>query len=171
VTPGNSSQITDGAAWLLLASAAAVEKWHLQPLGRITDSQWAGLDPAAMGLGPVHAATPILQRQQFALNDIDLWEINEAFAAQVLACVAAWESDAYCRRGTRLPGALGVARADRLNVDGSRDCPRSPGRGFRRAHRPASAACAARGQGAGAASRRSASAAGRAARCSWKRSA
>jgi hypothetical protein len=76
---------------------AAVDKWHLQPLGRITDSQWAGLDPAQMGLGPVHAATPILQRHQFALNDIDLWEINEAFAAQVLGCVAAWESDDYCR--------------------------------------------------------------------------
>ncbi len=118
VTPGNSSQITDGAAWLLLASAAAVEKWHLQPLGRITDSQWAGLDPAAMGLGPVHAATPILQRQQFALNDIDLWEINEAFAAQVLACVAAWESDAYCRDALGLPGALGSLAPDRLNVDG-----------------------------------------------------
>jgi acetyl-CoA C-acetyltransferase len=118
VTPGNSSQITDGAAWLLLASEAAVEKWHLQPLGRITDSQWAGLDPAAMGLGPVHAATPILQRQQFALNDIDLWEINEAFAAQVLACVAAWESDAYCRDALGLPGALGSLAPDRLNVDG-----------------------------------------------------
>jgi acetyl-CoA C-acetyltransferase len=118
VTPGNSSQITDGAAWLLLASEAAVEKWHLQPLGRITDSQWAGLDPAQMGLGPVHAATPILQRQQFALNDIDLWEINEAFAAQVLACVAAWESDAYCRDALGLPGALGSLAPDRLNVDG-----------------------------------------------------
>jgi len=118
VTPGNSSQITDGAAWLLLASEAAVVKWHLQPLGRITDSQWAGLDPAAMGLGPVHAATPILQRQQFALNDIDLWEINEAFAAQVLACVAAWESDAYCRDTLGLPGALGSLAPDRLNVDG-----------------------------------------------------
>ena len=118
VTPGNSSQIIDGAAWLLLASEAAVAKWHLQPLGRITDSQWAGLDPAAMGLGPVHAATPILQRQQFALNDIDLWEINEAFAAQVLACVAAWESDAYCRDALGLPGALGSLAPDRLNVDG-----------------------------------------------------
>jgi acetyl-CoA C-acetyltransferase len=46
----------------MLASEEAVDKWHLQPLGKISDSQWAGLDPAAMGLGPVHAATPILQR-------------------------------------------------------------------------------------------------------------
>jgi acetyl-CoA C-acetyltransferase len=57
VTPGNSSQITDGAAWLILASAAAVDKWQLEPLGRICDSQWAGVDPAEMGLGPVHAVT------------------------------------------------------------------------------------------------------------------
>lgn len=118
VTPGNSSQITDGAAWLILASEAAVEKWGLSPLGRITDSQWAGLDPAQMGLGPVHAATPILQRHGLDLNDIDAWEINEAFAAQVLGCIAAWESDDYCREQLGLPGALGTLDQGRLNVDG-----------------------------------------------------
>jgi len=118
ITPGNSSQITDGAAWLLLASQAAVDKWQLQPLGQITDSAWAALDPAEMGLGPVHAATPILQRQQLGLDDIDLWEINEAFAAQVLGCMAAWESDAWCREQLGLPAALGSPPAERLNVDG-----------------------------------------------------
>ncbi|WP_296519217.1 acetyl-CoA C-acyltransferase, partial [Rhodopseudomonas sp.] len=55
VTPANSSQITDGATWLLLASEEAVQRWNLKPIGRIVDSQWAGLDPAQMGLGPVHA--------------------------------------------------------------------------------------------------------------------
>lgn len=118
VTPGNSSQITDGAAWLILASEDAVERWDLQPVGRISDSQWAGLDPAQMGLGPVHAATPILQRHGWGLSDIDAWEINEAFAAQVLACLAAWESDDYCREQLGLPGALGAIAPDRLNVDG-----------------------------------------------------
>ena len=118
VTPGNSSQITDGAAWLILASAAAVEKWKLQPLGRISDSQWAGLDPAQMGLGPVHAATPILQRNGWELNDIDAWEINEAFAAQVLGCVAAWESEEYCHEQFGLADALGKLPQERLNVDG-----------------------------------------------------
>jgi acetyl-CoA C-acetyltransferase len=118
VTPGNSSQITDGAAWLILASQAAVERWQLEPLGRITDSQWAGLDPAQMGLGPVHAATPILQRHGLGLDDIDLWEINEAFAAQVLACLAAWESDDYCREQLGLAQALGSLPRGRLNVDG-----------------------------------------------------
>ena len=118
ITPGNSSQITDGAAWLILASAAAVERHGLKPLGRICDSQWAGLDPAQMGLGPVHAATPILQRHGQGLADIDLWEINEAFAAQVLACRAAWADDAYCREVLGLPAALGTLDPERLNVDG-----------------------------------------------------
>ncbi|MQM34591.1 MAG: acetyl-CoA C-acyltransferase, partial [Candidatus Accumulibacter phosphatis] len=118
VTPGNSSQISDGAAWLILASQAAVERWQLEPLGRITDSQWASLDPAQMGLGPVHAATPILQRHGLGLDDIDLWEINEAFAAQVLACLAAWESDEYCGEQLGLAQALGSLPRGRLNVDG-----------------------------------------------------
>ena len=118
VTPGNSSQITDGAAWLILASQEAVDQWGLEPLGKISDSQWAGLDPAQMGLGPVHAATPILQRHGLGLNDIDAWEINEAFAAQVLGCLAAWASDDYCREQLGLPGALGKLDDARLNVDG-----------------------------------------------------
>ena len=118
VTAGNSSQITDGAAWLLLASAAAVEQWQLQPIGRIVDTQWAGLDPALMGLGPVHASTPILQRQGLQLSDIDAWEINEAFAAQVLGCLRAWNDDDYCRSELGLPQALGQIDQSRINVDG-----------------------------------------------------
>lgn len=118
VTAGNSSQVTDGAAWLLLASEDAVKRWNLTPLGRIIDSQWAGLDPAEMGLGPVHAATPILQRHGLGLNELDAWEINEAFAAQVLACLAAWERDDYCSEHFGLAGALGPLDRTRLNVDG-----------------------------------------------------
>ncbi len=118
ITAANSSQITDGAAWLILASEEAVKKWNLKPLGRITDSQWSGLDPAQMGLGPVHAATPILQRHGLGLNDLDAWEINEAFAAQVLACIEAWKSEAYCKEQLGLPGALGALDEDKLNVDG-----------------------------------------------------
>lgn len=117
ITAGNSSQVTDGAAWLLLASEAAVERWRLEPLGRIVDRQWAGLDPAQMGLGPVHAATPLLQRHDLTLNDPDLWEINEAFAAQVLGCIRAWNDMSYCREqlGCESWGALDETR---LNVDG-----------------------------------------------------
>jgi acetyl-CoA C-acetyltransferase len=118
ITAANSSQITDGAAWLILASEEAVQKWNLKPIGRIMDSQWSGLDPAQMGLGPVHAATPILQRHGLGLNDLDAWEINEAFAAQVMGCVEAWKSDDYCREQLGLPGALGTLDEEKLNIDG-----------------------------------------------------
>ncbi len=118
VTPGNSSQITDGAAWLILASESAVQKHALNPVGKIVDSQWAGLDPAQMGLGPVHAATPILERHGLGLNDLDYWEINEAFAAQVLACLAAWKDEKCCREELGLKAALGPLAEEKLNVDG-----------------------------------------------------
>ncbi len=118
VTPGNSSQITDGAAWMILASEEAVRRHGLEPIGRVVDSQWAGLDPAQMGLGPVHAATPILQRHGLGLNDLDYWEINEAFAAQVLGCLAAWKDDKYCREELGLERPLGELDGERLNVDG-----------------------------------------------------
>jgi acetyl-CoA C-acetyltransferase len=118
VTAGNSSQITDGATWLVLASEAAVAKHNLPMLGTIVDSEWAGLDPAQMGLGPVHASTPIMRRHGLGLNDLDLWEINEAFAAQVIACLRAWASDDYCRTELGLDQALGQLDTSKLNVDG-----------------------------------------------------
>jgi len=118
VTAGNSSQVTDGAAWLLLASEDAVERHRLTPKGRIVDSQWAALDPAQMGLGPVYSVTPLLERHRLSIADVDAWEINEAFAAQVLACLRAWEDDGFCRDELGLSGALGSVDLDRLNVDG-----------------------------------------------------
>lgn len=118
VTAGNSSQITDGAAMLLLASAEAVEKYNLPVLGKIVDSHWAGLDPAEMGLGPAHAMAPIMRRQDLNIKDVDYWEINEAFATQVLACRAAWQDEAYCKQQLGLPEALGEIDQNRLNVDG-----------------------------------------------------
>ncbi len=118
ITAANSSQITDGAAWVLLASEEAVQKWGLKPIGKIVDSQWSGLEPEQMGLGPVHASTPILQRHGLALSDVDYWELNEAFAAQVLGCQAAWKDEAYCREQLGLDGAFGGIADDRLNVDG-----------------------------------------------------
>jgi acetyl-CoA C-acetyltransferase len=118
ITPGNSSQITDGGAWMVLATEEALKRHGLTPVGRILDSHWAGLDPAQMGLGPVHAATPILKRHGLGLNDLDAWEINEAFAAQVLGCVAAWKDDAYCREQLGLDRALGELDMEKLNLDG-----------------------------------------------------
>jgi acetyl-CoA C-acetyltransferase len=118
VTAGNSAQITDGAAWLLLASEDAVNKYDLPILATIMDTQWAGLDPAVMGMGPIHAMTPIMQRHQLSIDDIDYWEINEAFATQVLACVKAWQLDDYCRDNLDLEKAMGEIPHERLNIDG-----------------------------------------------------
>jgi acetyl-CoA C-acetyltransferase len=118
VTPGNSSQISDGAAWLLVASEQALRRHDLEPIGRILDAEWAGLDPAHMGLGPVHAATPILTRHGLRPADLDYWEINEAFAAQLLGCLAAWKDEGYCREELGLDRAMGEIDENRLNVDG-----------------------------------------------------
>lgn len=118
VTAGNSSQITDGATLVIVASEAAVKKYQLPILGRIVDIQWAALPPEVMGLGPVFAATPLLQRNQLKLEDIDYWEINEAFAAAVLACVTAWESNEFCKKHLGLRKALGQLDEERLNIDG-----------------------------------------------------
>ncbi len=118
VTAGNSSQVTDGAAMLILASEEAVEKHNLSVLGAISDTQWAALSPEVMGLGPVMAATPLLQRNNLSLDDIDYWEINEAFAAQVIACVKAWQSASFCQEHLGLADAFGQLDEARLNVDG-----------------------------------------------------
>ena len=118
VTAGNSAQITDGAALLLLASESAVSKWNLPVLGRIIDSEWAGLDPAQMGLGPVHSMTPILKRNKFSLDDIDYWEINEAFATQVLANIEAWKETRYCKEELHIRSTMGELNMETLNVDG-----------------------------------------------------
>ncbi len=118
VTAGNSAQVTDGAAMLLLASDKAVEKYDLPILGQIVDTEWAGLEPEQMGLGPIHAATPLLKRNKLKLDDIEFWEINEAFAAQVLACLKAWQDKDYCKSELGLSSALGELDQSRLNVDG-----------------------------------------------------
>jgi len=118
VTAGNSSQVTDGAAMLVLAAEEVVNEYGLQPLGRIVDTHWGALDPSEMGLGPVHSITPLLMRNGYRWGDIDAVEINEAFAAQVLGCLAAWESDAYCKEQFGLDRAFGKLDRAKLNVDG-----------------------------------------------------
>lgn len=118
VTAGNSSQVTDGAAMLILASDEMVNKYGLKPLGTIVDCNWAALDPSEMGLGPVHAITPMLRRNGLGLADLDAIEINEAFAAQALGCIEAWKSADYCKDKLGLDGAFGEVDMDRFNVDG-----------------------------------------------------
>ena len=118
VTAGNSAQVTDGAAMLILASEKAVKDHKLPVLGKIIDSHWAALDPSQMGLGPAHAMAPLLSRNKLAIDDIDYWEINEAFATQVLSCVEAWKDEEYCKTQLGLKKALGEIPYERLNVDG-----------------------------------------------------
>ncbi len=118
ITPGNSSQVTDGAAWLLLASDEAVARWKLKPLASILDTEWAALDPALMGLGPVFAIAPLLARNGLTLTDLDTLEINEAFAAQVLACQKAWSDREWCKKQLGLEEPLGLMPWDRLNPNG-----------------------------------------------------
>jgi acetyl-CoA C-acetyltransferase len=86
VTAGNSSGITDGAAAVVVMSEAAVKQAGTEPLARIVDYEIVAVAPEIMGIGPVPATRALLERQQLALNDLDLIELNEAFAAQVIAC-------------------------------------------------------------------------------------
>jgi 3-oxoadipyl-CoA thiolase len=93
VTAGNSSGINDGAAALLLASEEAVKKYNLKPLATIRSMAIAGVDPSIMGIGPVPASRKALQRAGLTVKDLDLIELNEAFASQSLACIRDLELD------------------------------------------------------------------------------
>jgi acetyl-CoA C-acetyltransferase len=101
VTAGNASQFSDGAGACVLMSEDLASKKGLQPLGRFLGFAVAGCEPDEMGIGPVFAVPKVLKRLGLTVNDIDLWELNEAFAVQVL----------YCRDKLGIP-------ADRLNVNG-----------------------------------------------------
>jgi acetyl-CoA C-acetyltransferase len=118
VTAGNSSQVTDGSAMLVLASEDAVKRHGLKPLGEWLGHEWAGVDPRQMGLGPVHAVARLARHHKFGMKDLTLMELNEAFAAQVLGCQAAWDSQDYCKNELDLDRPLGRMDPDKLNVDG-----------------------------------------------------
>ena len=87
VTAGNSSGINDGAAAMLLASEKIVSKYHLKPMARVVNMAVAGVDPSIMGMGPVPATLKALDRAGLTVSDIDLVELNEAFASQAIACI------------------------------------------------------------------------------------
>jgi acetyl-CoA acetyltransferase family protein len=118
VTAGNSSQITDGAAALILASSRVVGERRLPVLGWVRGYAFAGLDPARMGLGPVYATAGLLKQTGVSLRDIDLIEMNEAFAAQVLANLSAFASDRFAREHLDRNEAVGEIDRARLNVNG-----------------------------------------------------
>ena len=117
-TAGNSSQITDGAAAVLLMKESKAKQLGLKPLGYILDYATAALQPNRMGLGPAFAISKVLKKTGLQLSDIDLFEINEAFAVQVLAVLKACESDAFAKKELGREKAVGVISQDKLNVNG-----------------------------------------------------
>jgi acetyl-CoA acetyltransferase family protein len=118
VTVGNSCQITDGAVALLIGGEDVARQWKGPPLARIRSFAFAGLSPSRMGLGPVYAAAKALARAGLELSDCELFEINEAFAAQVLACLDAAKSESFAREELKRDRPLGEIPLDRLNVNG-----------------------------------------------------
>lgn len=118
VTAGNSSQVTDGAALLLLASEEAVKRYHFSVLAKIVGTAWAGVDPVMMGIGPVYAMDKLMKQFKLSLDNIDYFEINEAFATQILACLAALESESFCQQYLGRENAHGKVALERLNIDG-----------------------------------------------------
>ena len=118
VTVGNSCQLTDGAVALLCASVDKCRQLGLQPLAIVRGVATAGLSPATMGLGPVHATPKALAMAGIGLGDLDVVEINEAFAAQVLGCLAAFADADYCRRELALADAIGELDPARVNQNG-----------------------------------------------------
>lgn len=118
VTAGNASQITDGAVALLVVTEAGLKRTGLTPMGKLTGFAYAGCEPARMGLGPVYALAQAEKLTGLTLAEADLIEINEAFAAQVLACRAAATSLDFCRRHLGRETALGEIPWEKLNVNG-----------------------------------------------------
>jgi len=118
VTAGNASGLNDGAAATIIASEEAVKKYNLKPLARIVSSAVVGVEPRIMGIGPVEATNKALEKAGLTLNDIDVIELNEAFAAQALACTRAW---GIADNDPRLnPNGGSIAIGHPLGVTGAR---------------------------------------------------
>lgn len=118
VTAGNSSGLNDGAAATIIASEDAVKKYHLTPLARIVSSAVVGVEPKVMGIGPVEASNKALKKAGLTMADMDIIELNEAFAAQALACIRAW---GLADDDSRLnPNGGAIAIGHPLGVTGTR---------------------------------------------------
>ncbi len=122
VTVGNSSQITDGAACMIImkeSRAKQLEKESgLKILGYLRDFAYCGLDPKFMGLGPVYSTSKVLDKTGLSLKDMDLIEMNEAFAAQFIGCEQAFASDQFCKDNLGKEKALGTIDRNITNVNG-----------------------------------------------------
>jgi acetyl-CoA acetyltransferase family protein len=118
VTAGNSSGLNDGAAATIIASQKAVEKYGLKPMARILSSAVVGVEPRIMGIGPVEASNKALAKAGLSMKDIDIIELNEAFAAQALACIRAWGLKDNDPRINPNGGAIAIGHP--LGVTGTR---------------------------------------------------
>jgi len=118
VTAGNASGLNDGAAGLLIASEDAVKRFQLKPLARIVGASIAGVEPRIMGIGPVFASRKVLERTGLSLDQMDIIELNEAFAAQVLACTREFGLDDMDQRINPNGGAIALGHP--LGVSGAR---------------------------------------------------
>jgi len=118
VTAGNASQVTDGAVALLVMSERRASQLGFTPLGALAGYAYAGCEPSRMGLGPVFAIARAEAESGLKLDDADVIEINEAFAAQTLAVIRAAQSDRFARSFLRRDRALGEIPAEKLNVNG-----------------------------------------------------
>ncbi len=117
VTAGNASQITDGAAAIIMMSESKAKELNVQPLGYLRASAFSGVEPNRMGIGPAHAIPKVLKKAGMRLNDIQAFEINEAFAAQVLACLKALESEKFAK-DFGYEGYTGTIDRAKMNVNG-----------------------------------------------------
>lgn len=118
ITVANACPITDGAAMLLMMSREKAESLGYKPLAKIRSYAFAGLEPERMGLGPVYATPVALKRAGLEMKDIDLVELNEAFAAQVIGCQKAFASDKFGQEKLGLSKALGEIDPEKMNVNG-----------------------------------------------------
>ncbi len=118
VTAGNSSQISDAAAAVVLMSESKAKKMGLDPLGYMSHYAYAGLEPKRMGMGPAYATAKLFKQTRLGMKDFDLIEMNEAFAVQALANIKAFESDAYAQEHFGRSKALGSIDTTLLNVNG-----------------------------------------------------
>jgi len=127
VTAGNSSQITDGAVALIVMTEERAESLGLTPLGRLVDSTFVGCDPRRMGMGPAVAIRALHERTGLAPVDADVIEINEAFAAQVIAVTKQLDRDQLSvpeEKLNRLGCSLGIDRAQTTKTNRWKACPR-----------------------------------------------
>lgn len=118
VTAGNSSGLNDGAAATIIASEDAVERYQLKPMAKIISSAVVGVEPRVMGIGPVEASNKALKKAGLTMEDMDIIELNEAFAAQSLACIRSWGLDDNDPRINPNGGAIAIGHP--LGVTGAR---------------------------------------------------